>query len=469
MNVRAFTLPITRPVHRSQTARADWIARLLPVLVICVVTAPACAQDLAAKIDEYMNAQARNRQFSGSILVAQEGQVLIKKGYGLANIEHGVPNSPQTRFRLGSITKQFTAAAILLLQEQGKLDVKDPVCKYLPQCPDAWKEITLHHLLTHTSGIPNFTNFPEYQKTMTSPSPAESTIARFRDKPLDFKPGEKFSYSNSGYIVLGYIVEKVSGKTYAAFLQEKIFEPLKMTSTGYDETARIVSQRAAGYERKGDAVANASYLDMTIPFSAGGLYSTVEDLFTWDQALYGYKLLSKKSLDAMFTPFLGDYAYGWTIGKQFNRNMVGHGGGINGFSTNITRFTDDEVCIVVLSNMVPSTVPAISRDLAAIVFGEKYSLPQLHGRAKIDPKVFDSLVGQYEFRPGFALTISGDGDRLKVAATGRPATDLIPESETEYYIEAVDTRITFVKDERGLVTQLVFHQGGRDTIAKKTR
>lgn len=442
---------------------------LLTLVLVLASAKPIPGQDLAAKIDEYVSAQAKNRQFSGAILVSSEGKVLLKKGYGLANIEHNVPNSPQTRFRLGSITKQFTAAAILLLQEQGKLDVKDPVCKYLPQCPDAWKEITLHNLLTHTSGIPNFTNFPEYRKTMTLPSPAEETIGRFRDKPLDFKPGEKFSYSNSGYIVLGYIIGKVSGKSYAAFLQEKIFDPLKMTSTGYDETAKIISQRAAGYERRGDAITNTSYLDMTVPFSAGGLYSTVEDLFTWDQALYSYKLLSKKSLDAMFTPFLGDYAYGWNIGKQFNHNTVGHGGGINGFSTSITRFTDDEVCIIILSNMVPAPVSTISRDLAAIVFGQKYSLPQAHVRATVDPKVFDSLQGQYELRPGFVLTITREGDRLKVEPTNQPKTDLIPESETQYYVEAVDAQITFVKDERGVVTHLVFRQGGRETIAKKIK
>jgi CubicO group peptidase (beta-lactamase class C family) len=444
-------------------------ASLLSLLLLSLGARATQAQDLAAKIDEYMNAQVQNRHFSGSILVASEGKVVTKKGYGLANIEHNVPNSSETRFRLGSITKQFTAAAILLLQEQGKLDVKDPVCKYLPQCPDAWKEITLHHLLTHTSGIPNFTNYPDYQKTMALPSAPEATIGRFRDKPLDFKPSEKYSYSNSGYVVLGYIIEKVAGKAYSAFLKEAIFDPLKMANTGYDETARVISHRAAGYERRAGTITNASYLDMTIPFSAGGLYSTVEDLFIWDQALYTFKLLSKKSLDAMFTAFLGDYAYGWAIGKQFNRNTVGHGGGINGFSTNIVRYTDDEACIIVLSNMVPAPVPTISRDLAAILFGEKYTVPQAHVRAKVDPKVFDSLLGQYELRPGFILTVVRDGDKLNVEPTGQPRTELMPESETQYYVEVVDAQVTFVKDERGQVTHLVFRQGARDTTAKKIK
>src|SRR5262247_2180124 len=189
------------------------------------------AAPIASKLDEYLSAAAK-KDFTGSALVARDGKVIFSKGYGMANAEWDIPNTTQTKFRLGSITKQFTAASLLLLQERGKLSVQDPICKFFDNCPEAWKEITIHHLLTHTSGIPNFTSFPDYQKTMMIPVTMESLVARFKDKPLDFKPGEKMSYSNSGYVALGHIVEKVAGETYESFLQKNIFEPLKMSNSG---------------------------------------------------------------------------------------------------------------------------------------------------------------------------------------------------------------------------------------------
>jgi CubicO group peptidase (beta-lactamase class C family) len=309
---------------------------------LLALSGAARAQDLLPKFEEYAQAAARADRFSGAILVARDGKVLVSKGYGMADVEHDVPNTPETKFRLGSLTKQFTAAAILLLQERGKLSVQDPVCKYVAPCPEAWQPVTIHHLLSHTAGVPNFTNlksFPDYMRTKREPTTVEALLGRFRDRPLDFKPGEGWNYSNSGYVLLGHVVEKVSGKSYEGFLRENIFEPLKMTSTGYDHADEVVKRRARGYAPGPDGgVVNASYIDMSIPFAAGGLYSTVGDLYLWDQALYGEKLLKKSSLDAMFTAVRNDYGYGYGVNKLFDRRHAAHGGGIEGFATSIHRF-----------------------------------------------------------------------------------------------------------------------------------
>lgn len=349
-------------------------ARKHVLIAACLLLVAAVrADEVATKLDEYMSGLAKQGRFSGSVLVARNGRVLLAKGYSFANLELDVPNSPETKFRLGSITKQFTAMAFIELDEKGKLKVEDPISKYVPQCPEAWGKITIHHLLTHTSGIPNFTSFPDYVRTMNERSPVSITVERFKNKPLNFAPGEKFQYSNSGYVLLGYILEKVTGQEYGDYVEQNIFQPLGMRNSGYDSFTAILKHRASGYMRRGGKSANALYLDMTIPHAAGGLYSTVEDLYLWDQALYTDKLVSKKSLERIFTPFKGDYAYGWFVTKRNNRRYIGHGGGINGFSTMIERYPDDKVCVIVLSNMEGSVVGPAARELAAIVYGQKAS------------------------------------------------------------------------------------------------
>jgi len=241
--------------------------------------------------------------FSGSVLIAKGDEVLVRKGYGLANIEIDVPNTPKTKFRLGSVTKQFTAMAILQLQEDELLSVNDPLSKFIPDYPEGDK-ITIHHLLTHTSGIPNLTDFPELEKIKKIKTPIEEIIKIFKNEQLEFAPGEKHQYSNSGYTLLGYIIEKASGKTYEEYLKENIFIPLNMKDSGYDHYNTVLLNRASGYSPGKDGIVNAKYIDMSIPFGGGCLYSTVGDMYLWDRALYTDKLLSESSLNEMFTPFL---------------------------------------------------------------------------------------------------------------------------------------------------------------------
>jgi CubicO group peptidase (beta-lactamase class C family) len=228
-------------------------------------------------------------------MVARDDEPLLRQGYGMANREHDVPNTPETKFRIGSVTKQFTAAAALILQEQGKLDVRATIQTYLGDCPEAWGGITVHHLLTHTSGIPDYARLPDRERRIREPTTPDALIALFRDRPLEFKPGERFAYSNSGYALLGRLIERISGKTYAEFLVEQIFTPLGMKDSGYDDARPVLKARAAGYARRQGGLENAPYLDMTNPFAAGGLYSTVDDLLKWDRALAANQLLSKKS------------------------------------------------------------------------------------------------------------------------------------------------------------------------------
>lgn len=250
------------------------------------IAAPQAQPDVA-RMDQVIHWIAANNPFMGAVLVALGSDILLDKGYGYADLEWNVPNSPKTKFRLGSITKQFTAAAILLLEERGKLNVNDQVKKYMPDAPTAWDKIMIFNLLTHTSGLPDFTDFPDHASLEPFPTTPGQLVSRFRGKPLGFQPGQKESYSNSGYVLLGYLIEKISGETYSRFLQENIFKPLGMNDSGYDSNFAIIPDRASGYVSGPNGLANAGYINMTTPFAAGGLYSTTEDLLRWEQGLFG--------------------------------------------------------------------------------------------------------------------------------------------------------------------------------------
>ena len=325
----------------------------------------------ASTIDKILTVHTERETFIGTVLVARNGEILLSQGYGWADRENQIPNTPQTKYRLGSITKQFTAMAILILQSREQLNVQERICRYLPECPDSWQEITIHHLLTHTSGIPDLTEFSDYKTFKATPTTPEQTIARFKDKPLDFQPGEKCSYSNSGYVLLGTIIEQVSGQSYEMFLQQNIFDPLQMKNTGYDHNDDSL---ATGYTGVDSNWEKPAYIDMTLPYAAGGLYSTVENLYRWDQALYTEQLVPQESLDLMFTPhakmaaFGLSYVYGWFVGKMNNHPAVSHGGGIDGFVTEIRRYIDDSITIIILSNRQTTNVPQIADQIGWAVF-----------------------------------------------------------------------------------------------------
>ena len=428
------------------------------------------ATEIRTKVDEYLNAAMTVTGFSGSILVARQGEPVVSKGYGMANVELAVPNTPQTVFRLGSVTKQFTAMAIMILQDRGKLRVSDPACQYLTGCPPAWQPLTIRHLLTHTSGIPNYTNFPDFARTAVLPTTSADMVGMIKDKPLEFAPGEKFAYSNSGYYLLGMIIERASGQTYADFLQANIFTPLAMKHTGYDNPSTIIRNRAAGYARQAGETVNAAYMDMTIPFAAGALYSTTEDLLKWDQALYNDTLVSQKSRDEMFTPDKGGYAYGWSIGKRFDRQVIAHGGGIYGFATEIARFPADRVTVIVLSNVEGAAAGPIANDLAAVTFGAPYQIPRERKSITVDAKILDQYVGEYRIAsPPIDIVVSRTNDTLLAEIAGRMKLALAAESPVTFFSRDVSAQITFLKDGAGRVTGLTLAMGGGALPAQKVK
>jgi CubicO group peptidase (beta-lactamase class C family) len=328
------------------------------------------AQD-TARMDQVVQSYVANH-FMGSVLVARGDKVLFSKGYGFANLEWDIPNTPDTKFRIGSVTKQFTAVLILKLEEQGKLSVNDPVKKYIADAPAAWDKITLFHLLTHTSGLPDFTNLADYPKLQTLPTTATQIMARFSDKPLEFQPGEKFKYCNSGYVVLTAIVEKVSGVPYEKFLQDQILMPVGLKDTGYDSALHVIHHRATGYLLNADnQVENSRFLDMTVPQGAGALYSTTADLLKWELAMFGGKVLKPASFDKMTTPVKNNYGFGLFVRTANKHKMIEHTGGIDGFNTDLAYYPDDKVTIVVLRNInLPSRQTEITNKLAAAYFGE---------------------------------------------------------------------------------------------------
>ena len=326
------------------------------------------AQDFAARADEYITAYVRQGMFRGAVAVAHNGTAVLRRGYGMANSEWDIPNTPDTKFRIGSITKQFTAMAILQLVDEGKVRLADPVKKYFEQAPPAWDKITVHHLLTHTSGVRSYTNLPNFfrDKARDPLKPLE-IVKLTQDQPLQFEPGEKMVYNNTGYVVLGHIIEKVSGQEYAAYMRTHIFEPLGMKNSGYDVAKDIIKKRASGYSADGT---NAPYLDMTVPHAAGALYSTVDDMLIWDQALQSGKLISKASYEKMFTPGKGNYGYGWFVVTFGGRTEVAHGGGIHGFNTYFARYPAEKVAVVVFANQNGPQANRIGKDLSRMYFGE---------------------------------------------------------------------------------------------------
>jgi len=410
-------------------------------------------------MDQVVQSYVGGRQFMGSVLVAHGNEILLNKGYGFANLEWNIPNSPQTKYRLGSMTKQFTAACILLLEERGKLKTDDPIAKYMPDAPAAWRKITFFHLLTHTSGIPNFTSFPEYKSLEPFASTPEKLVARFRDKPLEFPPGEKFSYSNSGYVLLGHLIEKISGDPYARFVQENIFTPLDMKDSGYDSNLAIIPHRASGYDA---GPQNAGFIDMSIPFSAGALYSTTDDLLRWERALFGGKVLSEAALKKMITPFRENYAFGLVVAEEKGRTVIQHGGGIEGFNTSMLYYPGDKLAVVVLGNLTGGAPDAIAHSLAALAHGERVTLPSERKEIALPEAILKQYVGVYELAPGVDITMSLQGNQLMTQRNGQPIFPLFAETETKFFLKVVDAQVEFFRDASGKVTHIVLHQAGMD-------
>jgi CubicO group peptidase (beta-lactamase class C family) len=417
---------------------------------------PAFQRDAQSALQGYADAD----MFSGAVLVAVDGKPVLRRGVGLADRELGVAATPEMKFRIGSITKQFTATAILQLQEAGKLSVDDPISKYYPEAPAAWSKITLRHLLTHSSGIPSYTNLPGFfARDARLPHTPEELIRLTRDKPLEFEPGSSYAYDNSGYILLGYVVEKVSGQPYAAYLQQHVFGPLRMTGSGYDSSTQIIPGRVPGYQfGPGGTWTNAAFLDMSVPFAAGSLYSTVDDLLAWDQALYAAKPLKPESLRAMFTDYGHHYGFGFVIDQKWDQDRIWHNGGINGFTASFQRFPKSKVTVVALANEGTPATDKLAADLAGLCLGA-----QVYPKTVAEtPAALARYSGFYALTPATVAKVEVHGSGLVSQIAGQPDLLLYPAGGGKFFARTADVELAFQAGADGQVTGVVLRQGGHE-------
>lgn len=418
------------------------------------ITHSAYTKELTQQLDTYMQALTKLNRFIGSVLVAKRNTVLLDKGYGFANYEFDVPNTPRTKFKICSITKMVTAAAIMQLQERGLLKVSDAISKYLPDYPRG-SEITIHHLLTHTSGVSSL-NTPF--EMVVLPTNLEHIVSFFKSKALEYEPGSDYTYSNAGYYILSYIIEKVSGKRYESFIKEIILEPLKMTDSLFgDYDYEILKNSASGYcFNEANKLVNGHYVYAANGSGCGGLCCTAHDLYKFAWVLSAGTLLNKESLQAMFTPYHSkeNYGYGCHVTSLLGHKLIEHGGMLSsGFKSNVSLFIDDEVIIIILSNCFSSWVNEARDVLAAIVFGCPYDFPKCDP-IKLDSAIYDDYVGVYD-HPSFKsdYKIKKQGDRLLLPG----GVELMPVAQDQFILSnrsADNLAYMFIRNEQGEVIQL---------------
>jgi D-alanyl-D-alanine carboxypeptidase len=412
--------------------------------------------------DEMLGAVYGGDGPGAAVLVKKGGEVLLRKGYGMANLELGAPIEPETVFRIGSVTKQFTAAAVLMLEEQGKLALDDPIEKYVPGYPTQGHTITIEHLLNHTSGIKSYTSVPELWALVGKDHTLEELIDLFKNQPMDFAPGRRWLYNNSGYVLLGAIIEKVSGQGYAEFLQEHIFTPLGMDNTRYDSASRIIPKRASGYTKGPEGPVNAPYISMSNPHAAGALISTVDDLARWDAALDACSLISASSRARAWAPCrLIDgsdeaYGYGWVTGRWEGYEWIEHGGGINGFTCHWLKMPAEQALVVVLTNSdSPERSPEeIAVKLAGYALGRPFAAPEV---VSLAAEQLAACAGTYQSGTGQAYEMKAGEDGLYVEIGGGSKLHFDPVAPLEFVDRRnVFVRVRFIKDASGDVEALEF-------------
>jgi len=424
-------------------------------------SSPVSEKNLASQIDRLLLDVYKPDGPGAAILVKKQGKVILHKGYGLANLELNVPIGPDMIFRLGSITKQFTAVAILMLAEEGKLSLQDEITKFLPDYPTQGKKITIEHLLTHTSGIKSYTDLPEWLPLRRKDMTVAEIIDLAKDKPMEFAPGEGWKYSNSGYILLGAIIEKVSGKTYADFLQDRIFGPLGLKSSCYDSTSRIIPRRASGYSKGNSGFENAPYLSMSQPYAGGSLASSVDDLAAWTEALLAGKLIKRETLEKAFTSYkLKDgldtrYGYGWCISRYEGHRLIEHDGGVNGFQAYALFFPEDQVFVALLTNSdIGELRPEpLAFRAGCLTLGIPYKEPVA---ISLPDKDLVPLIGVYVDARGEELHIRRQENKVFGQIVGVGSSEIRPVSAIEFFVTDFPARVYFLKDEKGVVTVLRF-------------
>lgn len=432
---------------------------------------------IAQKSNEYLMAANKINRFNGNALIAQGGKIILQKSYGYKNFPAHLLNDSNTIFQIGSITKQFTATVILKLQEEGRLSVNDKLDKYFPQFKHA-DEITIDNLLTHTSGIYNYTNDIDAEDSAIACKPIEKQFALdliFKHK-LDFKPGTKMRYSNSGYYLLGLIIEKVTGRSYEQNVSDIIFTPLQMDHSLFDFKHSADSNISTGYQTINDSVqkeATAWRWDSTVTYAAGAIWSTTGDMYKWAQAVAGKKILSTASWKAMTTPHLEHYGYGLFIDSSFGTQEIYHGGGIPGFSANFCYYPAKDAVIILLTNKgwFSESLNSVNADLSSIIFHKPYELLREHVGVKLPDDVLKKYTGQYDFDKKHHVYITLENGQLQMEAPqgGLPKSPLFAEDETNFFLKIINARIEFVKDASGNITELIAHYMGKHEVCKKMK
>lgn len=404
------------------------------------------AQDLNSKIDQLLSAQFPADGPGCTAIVAKGDQVLYRKAFGMAHLELDVPMKPEHVFRIGSITKQFTGAAILKLEEAGKLSVQDDITKYLPDYPTQGHKITIEHLLTHTSGIRSYTDMPEFGSVMRTDKSPEEFIAFFKDQPMDFAPGEKWQYNNSGYFLLGVIIEKVSGMPYDKYIEETFFKPLGMSHSHYGHNAPVFKNRVAGYTLSNDGVVNCDLLSMDLPYAAGSLLSNVDNLYTWYRAVMSGKVLSKKSMEKAHTAYkLNDekatqYGYGWFLGDVQGSPTIEHGGGINGFITASIYLPKEQVFVAVFSNNEGNSPDVAARKIAGLAIGKPYEWTKI----LMPEQELAQYAGNFESEDGSQMrSITFENGQLFSQRSGGTKFKIYPFAKDKFFFDESTTTLEF--------------------------
>lgn len=422
---------------------------------------------LASRLDAQARRYVELKRFNGSVLAAQGDDILLNKGYGYANVEHNIPNTPATVFRIGSISKALTSLPVMMLIENGHISLDDRINTFLT----GWIKddtITIHHLLSNTSGIPDYIQMPEYQQIGLRHNAYADVIALFKDLPLDFEPGERFGYSNSNWVLLSAILDVVTGKPYEHVMREWIFEPAGMMHSGYTWVQPVIAHRAAGYIDNGETLFHAENLDETSMSGAGGIYSTVEDMYRLDRALASGKLLPLRAFERLASPITGTqgagYGYGWELSTAHGTPTIGHSSGLPGFSGMYLRLPKVDGVVIALGNFGSAAANQLAADLAGLLLGAPVELPRSRAFIQIDPALLEDYAGEYSstfFGRTYIL-------RFIMDVQGLPRTYLNAYSETEFYVRSKgDVDLKFIRDETGKVNGIDMNWAGAAGFAPR--
>ncbi|HEX8170699.1 MAG TPA: serine hydrolase [Thermoanaerobaculia bacterium] len=450
--------------------------RLAPLaallLLLCQTAAAAQEVPTSPQLDAVVASSFKADEPGAAVLVMRDGKALLRKAYGLADVELGVAIQPEHIFRIGSITKQFTAVAILQLVEQGKISLADPIAKFFPDYPSEWKAITVEHLLTHTSGMPSYSSKDDFMSLIRTDLTPQQLIDTFKNDPLQFAPGERYASGNSDYVILGALIEKVTGQSYADYMASNVFAKAGLTHTSYDDPIRIIPKRVKGYDRNRGAIVNARYVSPTIPYSAGSIISTVDDLATWTDAVAAGKVVRRDLLDRAWTPYklpsgeATGYGYGWAIDDLFGSRVISHGGRVMGFTAYALWMPQEKVFVTILSNTDASPVSTeyLARRLATYAIGKPWNPVAIAMTAE----QLGEYEGVYTIDDKTVRTLTVRDGTLFSQRTGGAPLALLPRARDQFFYKDSFTTMSFERGADGKITAMIVTQDGKPERAVRT-